>query len=90
MCPIWFSSPYLDKVVILIHERAHQYPGATDHAYEWEPGYATLPPEKAMYNADSYAIAARQIFHHGTHGPLKRILTGGPSLRDVLPPESTR
>lgn len=86
VCPVWFDMPYLAKVTTLIHERAHQYPGAGDPAYEHQPEYATLPPEKALYNADSYAVTARQIFHRGTHGPQARRYVPGPSLRSVLEP----
>jgi Domain of unknown function (DUF4157)/Lysine-specific metallo-endopeptidase len=69
VCPPWFSQDYFNKVRTLIHERAHQYPGATDNAYNWEGSYATLSPDDAIDNADSYAVTARQIYHGGSHGP---------------------
>jgi Domain of unknown function (DUF4157)/Lysine-specific metallo-endopeptidase len=69
-CPLWFScGNYFKRVSTLIHERAHQFPGATDNAYEWAAAYATLSPSDAIDNAESYAVAARQIFHGGAHGP---------------------
>jgi hypothetical protein len=69
VCPLWYGQDYFNRVRTLVHERAHQYPGADDNAYNWEPRYATLPPQDAVDNADSYATAARQIFHGGAHGP---------------------
>ena len=69
VCPPWYAQDYFNRVRTLIHERAHQYPGATDNAYNWESSYATLSPEDAIDNADSYAVAARQIYHGGAHGP---------------------
>ena len=70
VCPIWFGcSDYFTRVTMLIHERAHQYPGATDNAYEWQPSYATLSPSDAIDNAESYAVAARQIYHGGANVP---------------------
>jgi hypothetical protein len=71
VCPIWFTEDYFQRVSTLIHERAHQYPGATDNAYDWQASYATLSPADAIDNADSYAVAARQIYHGGAHGPGK-------------------
>lgn len=70
VCPPWFNCrDYYRRVTTLIHERAHQYPGATDNAYEWEGGYATLGVDDAIDNAESYAVAARQIYHGGARGP---------------------
>lgn len=69
VCPPWFRENYYNRVETLIHERAHQYPGAEDEAYNWQPSYATLSPSDAIDNADSYAVAARQIYHGGAHGP---------------------
>jgi outer membrane protein OmpA-like peptidoglycan-associated protein len=69
VCPPWYKHGYFRRVTTLIHERAHQYPGATDNAYEWEAGYATLSAEDAIDNADSYGVIARQIYHGGAHGP---------------------
>jgi hypothetical protein len=69
VCPLWFTSEYFSRVQTLVHERAHQHPGATDNAYDWQSSYATLSPADAIDNADSYAVAARQIFHGGAHGP---------------------
>jgi hypothetical protein len=70
VCPLWFScnSP-MSRVTALIHERAHQYPGAWDYAYVWDAAYATLPTATAIDNTDCYAISARQIFHGGLYGP---------------------
>jgi hypothetical protein len=70
VCPPWFNcKDYYRRVTTLIHERAHQYPGATDNAYEWEGSYATLSSDDAIDNAESYAVAARQIYHGGSRGP---------------------
>jgi hypothetical protein len=70
VCPIWFScGNYFKRVSTLIHERAHQYPGATDNSYEWEPTYATISASAAINNAESYAVATRQIYHGGAYGP---------------------
>ena len=70
VCPDWFDcSNYFKRVTALIHERAHQYPGADDRSYEFEPTYATISVSDAIDNADSYAVAARQIYHGGGHGP---------------------
>jgi hypothetical protein len=70
ICPLWFRcTNYFTRVTTLIHERAHQYPGATDHSYEFQGGYATMPPEDAIDNAESFAVAARQIYHGGARGP---------------------
>jgi hypothetical protein len=69
VCPPWFQQDYFNRVRTLIHERAHQYPGATDKAYNWEASYAKLSPDNAIDNADSYAVTARQIYHGGSHGP---------------------
>ncbi len=70
VCPRWFNCPdYFKRVSTLIHERAHQHPGANDHAYEWQSSYSSLSSSDAIDNADSYAVAARQIFHGGAEGP---------------------
>lgn len=69
ICPSWFSSSYLKRVSTLIHERAHQYPGATDNAYEWSSAYGSLSASDAIDNAESYAVTTRQIYHGGAHGP---------------------
>ena len=70
LCPIWFSCrDYFTRVTTIIHEVAHQHPGATDNAYEWEAAYASLSSSDAIDNAESYAVAARQIYHAGGHGP---------------------
>jgi len=70
VCPLHFSCKNsLIRVGDFIHERAHQYPGATDNAYEWDAKYKTQPTADAIDNADSYAVATRQIHEGGTHGP---------------------
>ena len=70
VCPAWFQcKEYLDRVKTLIHERAHQYPGAGGDTYEDEAEYAKLSPDDAVENADSYALTARQIYYGGAHGP---------------------
>jgi hypothetical protein len=69
VCPHWYSMDYFRRVSGLIHERAHQYPGATDNAYDFEADYPTLSPDDAIDNAESYAMFARQVYHGGAHGP---------------------
>ena len=70
LCPLWFSCiDYFLRVSTIIHEVAHQNPGADDHAYEWQPAYASLSPADAIDNAEAYAVTARQIYHLGGHGP---------------------
>jgi hypothetical protein len=69
VCPPWYGNDYFQRVTTLIHERAHQYPGAAGDTYEWDADYATLSPEDAIDNAESYAVIARQIYHGGAHGP---------------------
>lgn len=70
MCPLWFNcGNYFKRVSTIVHEVAHQHPGAADQAYEHEGAYASLAPAVAMDNADSYAVATRQIYHGGAHGP---------------------
>jgi hypothetical protein len=70
LCPLWFTClDYFTRVGAIIHEIAHQHPGATDNAYEWNPAYASLSSSDAMDNAESYAVTARQIYHMGGHGP---------------------
>jgi outer membrane protein OmpA-like peptidoglycan-associated protein len=69
VCPPWYAQDYFNRVRTLIHERAHQYPGARDKAYNWSDDYKTLSPKDAINNADSYAVLIRQIYHLGSHGP---------------------
>jgi hypothetical protein len=70
VCPPWFACrDVFRRITTLIHERAHQHPGATDNAYEWEAEYATLDVDDAIDNAESYAVAARQIALAGAYGP---------------------
>ena len=70
LCPRFFTcSNPLKTTGTIIHEVAHQSPGATDNAYEWETTYPTLSAASAINNAESYAVAARQIYHSGAHGP---------------------
>lgn len=70
LCPFWFScGNYFVRVPTIIHEVAHQYPGAVDNAYEDTPAYAGLSATDAMDNADSYAVFVRQVYHGGSHGP---------------------
>ena len=69
VCPPWFAGDFFTRVAVLIHERAHQYPRADGDVYDYDASYATLSPDDAIDNADSYSIAARQIYHGGAHGP---------------------
>ena len=70
LCPLWFScSNYYKRVSTIIHEVAHQHPGADDNAYEHQAAYATLNSADAIDNAASYEVAARQIYYSGSHGP---------------------
>lgn len=69
VCPLFFNcGNYFLQVTMLIHERAHQYPGTDSDTYEWEDGYATLGLAESIDNADSYAVTARQILHGGALG----------------------
>jgi hypothetical protein len=71
VCPTWFCLPdYFSRVTTLIHERAHQYPGAGEDTYESQQDkYWSLSPITAIDNAESYAVATRQIYHEGREGP---------------------
>jgi len=70
LCPLFFScSNSLKTDSTIVHEVAHQYPGAEDIAYERAAAYATLTPADAMNNAESYAVFAREVFYNGSHGP---------------------
>lgn len=74
VCPPWFQcQDYSDRVATLIHERAHQHPGAGGDTYEFEAGYAKLSPDDAIENAECYAVSTRQIAHGGARGPGTRI-----------------
>jgi len=70
VCPLWFQcQDYPDRVTTLIHERAHQHPGAGKDIYEFEAGYAKLSPDDAIENAECYAVTVRQIENGGARGP---------------------
>lgn len=69
ICPLFFGCDPLKQASTIIHERAHQALGAEDHAYEVKSLYDSLPTIMALENAESYAVAARQIHHGGIHGP---------------------
>ena len=47
----------VDKVLIMIHECAHNSLRAVDHAYIWESKFNTLSRKQHLHNADSYASA---------------------------------
>jgi hypothetical protein len=68
-CQLFFGCDPLKQASTIIHERAHQAIGAQDRAYEVDSRYDSLPTNRALDNADSYAVAARQIFHGGIFGP---------------------
>jgi hypothetical protein len=81
VCPTWFGDPvFRSRVMTLIHERAHQYPGTTDYAYHHDALYGYLPFEKTINNTDSYVYTAKEIFFR------ERSARVTPSLRDVLRP----
>jgi hypothetical protein len=69
ICPEFFGCSPLKQASTIVHERAHEALGALDIAYEVESRYDSLAHIAALENADSYAVAARQIFHDGLHGP---------------------
>jgi hypothetical protein len=70
ICPGFWSCTNQYKIGgTFIHEAAHTENCALDHAYEQRSNYASLNPSDAIENADSYAVAARQIYHNGAHGP---------------------
>jgi hypothetical protein len=49
----------------IIHEGAHKFIGARDHAYKWNPAYNTLTHNQAMSNADSVACFAYYLWKNG-------------------------
>jgi hypothetical protein len=69
MCQGFFGCDPLKQASTIIHERAHDALRAKDHAYEVSSAYDSLPTIMALENAESYAVAARQIYHGGIHGP---------------------
>jgi hypothetical protein len=69
ICPGFFGCDPLKQASTIIHERAHEAIAARDHAYEVSGNYDSLATITALENADSYAVAARQIVHRGMHGP---------------------
>ena len=69
MCLGFFGCDPLKQASTIIHERAHDALRAKDHAYEVSSSYDSLPITMALENAESYAVAARQIYHGGIHGP---------------------
>jgi hypothetical protein len=56
------SFPPDQQEAIVIHEVAHRYVGIDDKAYRHEANYATLTPQQALNNADSYAFFAVEGF----------------------------
>ena len=75
LCPIWFQKlDYFDRVRVILHESVHFYLNARGDTYEWMSSYKNLDTLSALKNADSYAVAVRQVFFHGAKGP--RILYG--------------
>ena len=38
-----------------VYSRTHKYAGTDDHAYHWDPKFATLSTKDALDNADSHA-----------------------------------
>lgn len=69
ICRGFFGCDPLKQASTIIHERAHDALGAKDHEYEVSSLYDSLPTIMALENAESYAVAARQIYHDGIHGP---------------------
>jgi hypothetical protein len=69
VCHHWFDLAYFRRVTTIVHERAHQALFAPDDVYESTGAYGGLTFEQARVNADSYAVAARQIYHLGDRGP---------------------
>ena len=47
---------------IIIHEAAHRYLGAKDHAYAHEAAYSATPMLHCIDNADSLAWAAISLY----------------------------
>ncbi|MCW3109410.1 MAG: hypothetical protein JWQ09_3916 [Segetibacter sp.] len=70
LCQHWFvCGTSISKATTIVHEAAHKYLGAVDNAYEYWRSYNFLQPADAIINADSYAVAARQLFYKGANGP---------------------
>jgi hypothetical protein len=49
----------------IIHEASHKFVGARDHAYKYNPAYASLTLEEAKTNADSIACFAYYLWKGG-------------------------
>jgi hypothetical protein len=98
VCLGFFGCDPLKQASTIIHERAHEALKAQDNAYEVSSKYNSLPTIMALENAESYGVAARQIYYGGIHGPglscggavrihpLERLeLTPGPLKRPSRP-----
>jgi hypothetical protein len=69
ICPQFDGCDPLTQASTIIHERAHESIRAEDHFYETNSAYDSMATITALENADSYAVAARQIANNGTYGP---------------------
>jgi hypothetical protein len=69
ICEGFFQCGPPAQATTIIHERAHEAIGAKDHFYEMSGGYASMATMTALENADSYAVAARQIANRGVYRP---------------------
>jgi len=69
MCSAFFGCDPLKQASTIIHERAHEALKAQDYAYEVSSKYDSLPTTMALENAESYGVAARQVYYGGIHGP---------------------
>jgi len=89
--PGWFRCrDFFSRVTTLIHERAHVVLNfAPDYAYECQSAYRNLSIENAINNAESYAVAARQIYHNGDHWPCTHNWLTCSELGDFLPSSTT-
>ncbi|KAL1109994.1 hypothetical protein AAG570_014026 [Ranatra chinensis] len=46
----------------IVHEASHLIAKTDDHAYDWQPEFATLTTTQRMYNADSYGLFAKAVY----------------------------
>lgn len=61
-CVYYYVCGCEERGIMITHELAHHLGFCGDPAYNDQPEYKTLTHEKAMVNADSYAMYARESF----------------------------
>ncbi|HWT25772.1 MAG TPA: hemopexin repeat-containing protein [Solirubrobacteraceae bacterium] len=63
------------QAAMVLHECVHYVGSNPDHAYEHQPAYSALPPDKAVHNPSSYTCFAQHLFY----GADERYGAGRPS-----------